>query len=132
MSIYKAGALIIKDKKLLLVREKDEDFFINPGGKIEKNQNPEEALKRELKEELGIVPKRISFFDTVKLDKATFADGGFKMETYFVEFDGELKPDSEIEEYKWIDSSFKRENIKLPEDLEYQIIPRLVERGLIE
>lgn len=126
--IYKAGALIIQDKKLLLVREKDEDFFINPGGRIEKNETPEKALKRELKEELGIYPQKISFFDTIN-DKSS--NTIFKMETYFVDVDDTVKPCSEIEELRWVDSSFKKENIKLAKDLEDQIIPRLVEMGLI-
>lgn len=128
-SIYKAGALIIKNKKLLVVREKGEDFFINPGGKIEENETPEETLKRELKEELGIDANKISFFDTIKYD---FPDMLFKMETYFVEVDEEITLNSEIEEFKWINSYFKNEGIEIAEDIEKQQIPRLIKMGLIE
>lgn len=128
-SIYKAGALIIKNKKLLLVREKNEDFFIYPGGRIEKNEKPEETLKRELKEELEITPNKISFFDTII---TTFGNTPFKLEAYFVESNDKIEPASEIEECRWVDSSFKKEDIKLAEDIKNIMIPRLFKMGLIE
>jgi hypothetical protein len=34
-TIHKAGALIIKDKKLMIVRPIGKAFFVNPGGKYE-------------------------------------------------------------------------------------------------
>lgn len=58
--------IIWKDGKVFIARRKPEKsmggYWEFPGGKIEKSENEEQALKRELKEELGmevLVGKRI-------------------------------------------------------------------------
>lgn len=48
----RAGALYIKDCKLLLLCEDNENFFWTPGGGLEGAESFEEALERELLEEL--------------------------------------------------------------------------------
>ena len=50
-------AIIIKDNKLLLLKRNEEPFkncWDLPGGFLEQGETPEEAVVRELKEELGI------------------------------------------------------------------------------
>ena len=55
-TIHVAAALIQdSEKNVLLVRKRGTDYFMQPGGKIEPTESPEEALVRELFEELGIV-----------------------------------------------------------------------------
>ncbi|MBT0720276.1 NUDIX domain-containing protein [Tatumella sp. TA1] len=55
-TIHVAAALIQdSEKNVLLVRKKGTDYFMQPGGKIEPTESPEDALIRELFEELGIV-----------------------------------------------------------------------------
>lgn len=46
-------AVIIKNGKILLVKEKDLNLWEMPGGGIEKGETLEEALKREVHEETG-------------------------------------------------------------------------------
>lgn len=52
------AAIIVKDDKFLITRrapgQKQEGLWEFPGGKIEVGESPEEALKRELNEELQI------------------------------------------------------------------------------
>ena len=52
------AAIIIKEGKFLIAQRRATDRLANmwefPGGKIENGETPEECLKREIKEELGI------------------------------------------------------------------------------
>lgn len=52
------AALIKKDGKILLCQRKEEDAFgllwEFPGGKVEKQESKQEALRREIKEELNL------------------------------------------------------------------------------
>lgn len=48
-------AIIVDSRgKVLLVRHNYEDGWFLPGGKVRKNENDDDALRRELREELGI------------------------------------------------------------------------------
>lgn len=48
------GSIIINDKKVLLVYEKDRNFWGFPKGHIEKNETEIETAIREVKEEVGL------------------------------------------------------------------------------
>ena len=60
------GAIIIKEKKVLLMRRAPGKAFAGywefPGGKVEENETPEQCLMRELKEELNIEARVKQFF----------------------------------------------------------------------
>ncbi|MFA6995007.1 MAG: NUDIX domain-containing protein [Patescibacteria group bacterium] len=49
-------AIIIKNNKLLTIKrvKKDSTYFVFPGGGVEPGEKPEDALKRECREELGV------------------------------------------------------------------------------
>jgi 8-oxo-dGTP diphosphatase len=47
-------ALIVKDGKILINRYLRQDTFDLPGGRFHVGEDPHTALKREVKEELGI------------------------------------------------------------------------------
>jgi 8-oxo-dGTP diphosphatase len=50
-----AGILIEHEKVALIKREREGSvYYLFPGGQVEENETPEEAVKRELLEELGL------------------------------------------------------------------------------
>ncbi len=42
------------DNNILLIKHQDDSPRVLPGGHLEENENPSRALRREIKEELGI------------------------------------------------------------------------------
>jgi len=54
---HRAGAIIIQNNRILLIRRWNHErgeYFIIPGGGIEKDESPEETITRELLEEAGV------------------------------------------------------------------------------
>ncbi len=59
-----ARAVIIKERKILLCRNKDKGYYYLPGGHVEFGEKAKEALARELKEELETIEtEKISFME---------------------------------------------------------------------
>ncbi len=59
-TVFCSSAIILNSKKECLITSRNnktslKDYFEFPGGKLEKNEGFEDALIRELKEELGII-----------------------------------------------------------------------------
>ena len=54
LSLPTAGALIIKDRKLLMTFSRNKKCYYLPGGKLDAEENSVAALLRELQEELDI------------------------------------------------------------------------------
>ena len=69
--------IIFKDDKILLTRRKKgkslEGYWEFPGGKVEKGETDATALKRELKEELGLEVSEPNYFSENKHDYITFS-----------------------------------------------------------
>jgi len=61
-----ARAIIIKDGKILLCKPVGESWYFFPGGHVEFGEKTEDALARELKEELGVVPEEMSFIGLIE------------------------------------------------------------------
>jgi 8-oxo-dGTP diphosphatase len=67
----RVSAAIIREngKVLIAQRLKDSSFGLKwefPGGKVEEDESPEECLRRELLEELGIETENLGLFSTVR------------------------------------------------------------------
>ena len=134
---HKAAAIIIQNKKLLLTREKNKAFFISPGGVIENGETPEQALVRELDEEIGVEVNKndLEFFGTFYAVAAGSENKTLQMDTYLVnKWLGEPHPcegEEIIEEIRWLDSKIP-ENIKIGSIFEHEVIPRLKKMDLID
>lgn len=51
---YRVAGLLVQDGKLLIMQDKGQPYYYVPGGRIKMNEKSEDAVKREIKEELGI------------------------------------------------------------------------------
>ena len=74
-TIYVVAAIILRDDRIFATQRKYGEFqngWEFPGGKIEENETPEDALVREIKEELGVDIKIIQFFQNVEYDYPSF------------------------------------------------------------
>lgn len=130
MAVHVIASVIVEDGKLLVVKEFNENEYHTPGGTVKKNETPEETLKRELKEEIGV--RLLSMSPFGKFDSKTFDGDDLLLETYFAEIQGKIKPCSEIEKFSWVGKDYKNNKIKLTIPLERYILPKLIEGNLIK
>ena len=96
--------IIYKGDKIFLCRRNPDKqlggYWEFPGGKIESNEKPEQALKRELDEEISMSVKILSHFKTVihEYEKLTIELIAYKCE--FIEAEFEL---TDHDKYEWLD-----------------------------
>lgn len=108
--IDKLAWLHLKDKRILVARSKNKTIYYIPGGKRDPGESDQEALIREIKEELSvdILPHTIQYANTFTApahDKTH--DTAVKMTCFFADYQGILKADAEIEEIAWFAFSEK-------------------------
>ena len=74
-TINVVAAIIIKDNKIFATQRgygEFKDGWEFPGGKVEQGEAPENAIVREIKEELDTVIEVKEYFDTVEYDYPNF------------------------------------------------------------
>ena len=101
-TIRKAGALLFKEGRLLLVKSHGKPYFITPGGKYEEGENAEDCLKRELMEELQVEISLIKHYKDYYFKKAAHSDNPLTIGLYIIEIQGEPKVSREVETMEWI------------------------------
>jgi len=128
----KIGLIVIRDSKLLLVRKKNSNHLILPGGKVESDESEIECLNRELFEELQVHPVNSSLkpYHTFVGQTAEERNREIRMKTYFGEIDGTPSPSSEIDSFFWCPLS--ESHADASPLLSTQIIPCLIEDRMIE
>ena len=102
------GGLIHQNQKILICQRKEEDDhplkWEFPGGKLKDNENNEEALRRELKEELNLEIVEMSFFDEYLYEYEKLSK---KLKLIFFQifkFEGQIQ-NKVHQQLKWIDIS---------------------------
>ena len=134
IDIHKAGGILIKDRKFLVGRSKGKTYFVAPGGKLELGEISEQALIRELKEELTIeiVLQDLEKFGTFYALAAEQENKYLQMDVFLVsQWSGDIQPSGEIEEIMWIDSSVPDET-QLGSIFRHEVLPRLKQDDLID
>ncbi len=125
--IHKIAAIIIQDDAFFMVRKVGKDIWTNLGGKPEGDETEEQALMREIQEEIHCsaqVIKKLGDFSA----PAVFDDAIVKLSTYLVELKGEIRlDDPELEECKFIPKNYKELGIKMPISIEEHVLPFLIQ-----
>lgn len=130
--IDKIAFLYLKDGKILSTLSKGKDTYYIPGGKREGNETDVETLIRECKEELtiDILKNTIKYYGTFEAQAHGHAEGVIvRMTCYQAKFFGELIPNSEIEEIKWLD--YSNLNVKIS-PVDHLIYKDLYDKHLID
>jgi 8-oxo-dGTP diphosphatase len=127
-----ARALIIKNKKLLLVGNSELGILWSPGGGIEGSETPLEALKRELKEEVGLKLKSAKhYIDHIHKDP-TGESKDRDMKFFIVEAEGTPAPNNEVEIIYWYSrQDYEVGKPKVSPTISSTIVPKLIEDGLL-
>ena len=101
------AAAIIRDHegRILLVRKHGTRFFMQPGGKLHPGETAEQALSRELQEELGCTVVRTEFLGTFFAPAANEPLHTVEALLFRASVSGEIQPSAEIEETAWIEPS---------------------------
>ena len=102
------GGLIYQNEKILICQRKEEgDHPLKwefPGGKLKDNENNQEALKRELKEELSIEINEMIFFDEYLYEYKKLSKNLKLVFFQIFQFEGEIQ-NKVHQQLKWIDIS---------------------------
>lgn len=126
--VDKIAFIETKDGQILSTRSKGKSKYYIPGGKRELGETDEETLTREILEELDVHIKQntIKYVGTFKAQSDGAKDGVLvKMTCYKAEYDGGLKPKSEIEEVKWL--NYK--DLKIISEVDKKIFKFFKENG---
>ena len=98
-------AIILKENRLLMLKRNEEPFkgvWDLVGGYMNAEETPEEAMKREIKEELGVEPKEMTFMGT-ETGSGFWKDQEFPILSHFylVDIDQPIKLNDENSDFTW-------------------------------
>ena len=115
-TVHVAAAIIEKDNQILIAKRlkgQHKDLWEFPGGKIEENESSEQALIREIKEELNADISITSYLTTINY---TYPDFHLVMDVYLCSLASETMILHDHSQIKWIDP--KTQNIDwVPADI---------------
>jgi 8-oxo-dGTP pyrophosphatase MutT (NUDIX family) len=104
---------------VLLLTGHDADFYWTPGGGIEGEETPIEAVRREVQEELNVSIVTLSHYLSYEFEDQ-------KVSNYLAEISGDLAVGSKVTNFIWYS---KGDDIKLSKGLETILLPKLLSDG---
>lgn len=129
-----ARAVILKEEKILFCRTKHGSFYFLPGGGVDSMEKAEDALVREVREELGVVLTKVDYIGTVEnifkggeKDEASFHEINLVFEASMEKYN--IKSLEDHIDFYWLSlDQIEKENI-LPEVLKLSIIKWLNDKN---
>ena len=106
--IDKLAFIEIRNRKVLETCSYGKDKWYIPGGKREAGESDEQALTREMKEELlvDLIPETIKHYGTFEAQAHGKPEGTIvRMTCYTAKYNGTLSPSAEVEKLDWFDYS---------------------------
>ena len=99
-----SAAIILNTKnEILVARKKGTNFYMQIGGKLEKDETPETSLIREIKEEIGLDAQITHYYGCFNTQAANEENFKLKAYLFLVETLGNAQACAELEDLKWID-----------------------------
>lgn len=129
--IDKLAYIYLQDKKVLVTLSKGKETWYIPGGKREQGETDEEALTREVYEELSVPLQKdsIDFYGVFEAPAHGKPFGTMvRMTCYTADFEGELLPSAEIAELAFFEYAQKEKT----SEVDHLIFEDLYQKGWIE
>ena len=98
-----------KTKNILLIKQYGRDSYILVAGYVNRGEDAEQTVVREILEETGLVAKKITFNRSKYFERSNTLMLNWTVE---IEDASVLKPNSEVDSYHWFSFEEARKNIR--------------------
>ncbi|WP_418064483.1 NUDIX hydrolase [Pimelobacter simplex] len=123
-----AAAVVLREGRLLVVsKQAAPGVFYLPGGKLEPGETHEQAMRREVHEELGVVVREAEHFLDVEAP-AAIERVPMSLTVFLAEIDGEPALQAELAALDWVADATRP---GLGPAIRDHVIPALVGAGLL-
>ena len=131
MRRQRVAAIIIENRKILLVRDEKADFFSMPGGSMEENEDHQSALAREIEEEIQCSILDMKYYYSFDLVNQSYQVPQTD-HVYIVTIDNEPACSMEICELGWFSKEdILTKKVEVPPAFFKKLVPTLIEENML-